>query len=77
MRGTLLQCNDLEAFGIAERVVQQRRFDPLLLFLKSCEQMLCACQLMTYEAGGDAAERRPKGKYALLLQILLQIGGSG
>ena len=33
MRGTLLQCNDLEALGGVDQLAQQRRFDPLLLFL--------------------------------------------
>jgi hypothetical protein len=39
--------------------------------------MVCACKTKTYEAGRDAAERQQNAKSALLLQILLQITGSG
>jgi hypothetical protein len=33
MKGTLLQGNDLEVFGGVGQLAQERRFDPLLLFL--------------------------------------------
>jgi len=33
-----------------------RRFDPLALFVKYCEEMVYACQITTYEAGRDATE---------------------
>jgi hypothetical protein len=39
--------------------------------------MVCACKTKTYEAGRDATERQHGVKNALLLQILLQIAGSG
>jgi hypothetical protein len=39
--------------------------------------MVCACKTKTYEAGRDAAERQPNAKRAFVLQILLQIDGSG
>jgi hypothetical protein len=55
----------------------QRRFDPSVLFAKNREEMVCACEIMTYEAGRDAAERQPSARRAHLLQILLQITGSG
>ena len=39
--------------------------------------MVYACQLTTYEAGRDATERQLRARRALLLQIVLQIVGSG
>jgi hypothetical protein len=39
--------------------------------------MVYTCQLTTYEAGRDATERQQSARRALLLQILLQIVGSG
>jgi len=49
----------------------------MLLFLENCEQMVCACKTKTYEAGRDATELQTSAKSALLLQVLLQIIGSG
>ena len=39
--------------------------------------MVCACKTKTYEVGRDATELQHGAKSALLLQILLQIAGSG
>jgi len=39
--------------------------------------MVYACEITTYEAGRDATERQPSARRARLLQIPLQIAGSG
>ena len=49
----------------------------MLLFSGNWEQWVWACQLKTYEAGRNATNCRLRAKSALLLQVLLQIKGSG
>jgi len=39
--------------------------------------MAYICEISTYEAGRDATERQPSTRRALVLQILMQIEGSG
>ena len=39
--------------------------------------MVYACEITTYEAGRDAIERQPSARRARLLQIPLQLAGSG
>ena len=51
MSRKFLQFNDLEIFGSVERLAQERRFDPLLLFVENCQEIVNDCKIATYEAG--------------------------